>query len=226
MAVKKDVEILPLEFETTQFTIIGRSPLIVHAWNEKARKQILDPQTGEPKIKKHDKRVPFNDFVSSLNWLTPMPELCETEEETKKKYEAAIKKGAAFGFDIGGIKKSIIRGAARLGMPIVQTELKGTFFLFGAGKHSTFQFAEIISPNPPKMREDFVKIGGISKTTDIRFRAQFDIWEIPLILKINKNAKYSLKQIVNLINAGGFACGLGEWRPERDGQFGMYELKQ
>ena len=27
-------------------------------------------------------------------------------------------------------------------------------------------------------------------------------------------------------NAGGFATGIGEWRPKKDGQYGMYKLKE
>jgi hypothetical protein len=35
-----------------------------------------------------------------------------------------------------------------------------------------------------------------------------------------------LEQLLNIVNAGGFAVGIGEWRPEKDGQYGMYYLKQ
>jgi hypothetical protein len=28
-----------------------------------------------------------------------------------------------------------------------------------------------------------------------------------------------------MVNYGGFCVGIGEWRPEKKGQFGMYELK-
>ena len=34
----------------------------------------------------------------------------------------------------------------------------------------------------------------------------------------------SLEQIINIINAGGYVCGVGEWRPERDGQYGMFHV--
>ena len=34
----------------------------------------------------------------------------------------------------------------------------------------------------------------------------------------------TLEQIVNLINLGGFTCGIGEWRPEKDGSFGTYQV--
>ena len=43
-------------------------------------------------------------------------------------------------------------------------------------------------------------------------------------MSYNANGMYSLEQIVNIINAGGYACGIGEWRPERDGQYGMFHV--
>lgn len=104
------------------------------------------------------------------------------------------------------------------------TELRGTFFLSGATDASTIDYAEIVG-SKPAMREDTVKVGGMSKSADIRYRAEFSEWEIPLKLKYMKNGKYSLEQLLNMVNYGGFCCGIGEWRPERDGQLGMYELK-
>ena len=122
-----------------------------------------------------------------------------------------------------GIKQSIIAGAYRAGLDVKQTELRGSFFIEGATEASTIDMAEIVGP-PPIMREDMVKVGGMSKVADIRYRGEFLEWEIPLRIRYNADGKYSLEQIINMVNYGGFVCGIGEWRPERDGQFGMYEL--
>ena len=46
-----------------------------------------------------------------------------------------------------------------------------------------------------------------------------------MIMEYPKNGKYNLEQLLNLINYGGFVTGIGEWRPEKDGQHGMYRLK-
>jgi hypothetical protein len=29
---------------------------------------------------------------------------------------------------------------------------------------------------------------------------------------------------MNLLNTAGFAVGVGEWRPEKDGQYGMFRV--
>lgn len=228
MAKKSEVkalEIMSIELVEVPITIVGTTPLIVHAWSEKVKREMLEKQMGVAKARKHAIKVPTNDFINSLNWLTPKPEDGADDEEAMKNFKEAVKKGAAFGFHIGGIKQSFITGASRSGMDVKMTELRGSFFLKGAGKHSNSDYAEIITTEAPHIREDMVMVGGMSKSADLRYRGQFDEWEIPLIMQYNKNGKYSLEQLLNLVNAGGFATGIGEWRPEKDGQYGMYQLK-
>jgi hypothetical protein len=222
---KQVLEILSVDLDEVRFTIKGTTPLIVHAWSEKAKREMLEKQMGVAKKRKHDIKVPTNDFISSMNWLTPMPELGKDDDEAMANFEEAIRNGARFGFHIGGIKQSFITGAYRSGMDVKQTELRGSFFLRGAGEYSNTDYAEIVTAKPPHMREDTVMVGGMSRAADLRYRGQFDEWEIPLIMQYNKNGKYTLEQLLNIVNAGGFAVGIGEWRPEKDGQYGMYHLK-
>jgi len=221
---KKIVGISPIQIETVEVTIKGKTPLIVHSWDEKAKRLMLETQTkGKVTAKRHAK-IPTNDFMASLYWLTDKPAWGDTEEEAQENWAEALKKGPSFGFPTTGIKKSVISGAYRAGLDVKQTELRGTFYLYGVGGCSTDDFAEI-SFSEIEMREDMVRVGGQSKSADIRYRAQFPEWEIPLALNYHKNGKYSLKQILNMFNYGGFCVGIGEWRPERNGQFGMYEIK-
>lgn len=85
----------------------------------------------------------------------------------------------------------------------------------------------IISFDPFLKRED---VRGLTDaqvgmgTADIRYRGEFRNWYADLVVSYNANGMYSLEQIVNIINAGGYACGIGEWRPERDGQYGMFHV--
>jgi hypothetical protein len=72
------------------------------------------------------------------------------------------------------------------------------------------------------MREDCVKIA--MGTTDLRYRPEFKKWGMRLVVSFNARA-ISLDQIINLINLGGYAVGLGEHRPERDGDKGRFEVK-
>lgn len=218
------IEIKPMELQTVDITIVGTTPLIIHAWSDKAKQMMLDKQRGKATKAKHEIKIPVNDFMAACYWLTEQPELGANDEEAEANFQAAIAAGAKFGFPVTGIKQSAIMGAKRGGLDVVATELRGSFFLEGATEASTNDIAEIIS-EPPTMREDMVKVGGMSKTADIRYRPEFHNWEIPMRMTYNVNGKYSLEQLLNCFNVGGFVCGIGEWRPERDGQNGMYRLK-
>lgn len=225
MAAKKtaSVEIKPMELQTVELTIEGITPLVVHAWSEKAKRMMLDKQRGKATKTKHEVKIPVNDFMQACYWLTEQPESGETDEEAESNFNQAISQGARFGFPVTGIKQSVIMGAMRGGLDVKTTELRGSFFLEGSTDDATVDIAEIVS-DVPVMREDMVKVGGMSKTADIRYRPEFRNWRIPLRMTYNVNGKYSLEQLLNCFNVGGFVCGIGEWRPERDGQMGMYKL--
>jgi hypothetical protein len=73
----------------------------------------------------------------------------------------------------------------------------------------------------PSMREDMVRVGmGVA---DIRYRGEFKSWKCKIRIRYNNNV-LSLEQIVNLFNTAGFAIGVGEWRPSRDGSKGMFHV--
>jgi hypothetical protein len=225
MAVKKStsIEIKPISIETVDIVIVGITPLITHAWSEKAKRMMLEQQQGKKKGAKHEIKIPVNDFMGSLHWLTDQPEFGETDEDAEANW-LEVADTAKFGFPCDGIKASIISGAYRAGLDVKQTELRGTLFIEGRTEASTVDIAEIVGP-APVMREDMVRLSGMGRAADIRYRAEFKEWEIPLRIKYIKDGKYSLEQLLNMVNYGGFVTGIGEWRPEKNGQFGMYELK-
>ena len=56
------IEIAPRQIEVAELLIIGDSPLVVHRWSEKARKQIEDNQAKKAKSGKKEPRDPKADF--------------------------------------------------------------------------------------------------------------------------------------------------------------------
>lgn len=207
------IEIKPIKLERIRIRIKGDSPLIMHAWSEKAKKEMLDKQMKVTTTTAKSAKNPVEDFIRSMYWLSPMP-----EEMTKYAYEKAIEAGARFGFPVTAIKQAAMATAYRMGWIDNQMALRGSFFIEGA----TSEMAEIVS-DKPEMREDMVKVG--MGTADLRYRGQFNNWYSDLTIIFNANGKYTKEQIVNFINAAGFCCGIGEWRPERDGQFGMFHVE-
>ena len=222
MATKKTTEVLeirPLQIKKISVRIVGDTPLIMHAWSEKAKRMMLEAQMGKSKGKKKDAKSPADDFVRSMYWITPMPEYKDgaSEEEIQSAFTDAIENGAKFGFPVTAFKQAAISAAYRMGWAKDKVSLRGAFFIDG----DIDGMVEIKS-DVPKMREDMVKVG--MGTADIRYRGEFDNWSADITVSYNENGNYSLENIVNIINAGGYICGVGEWRPEKDGQYGMFHV--
>lgn len=79
----------------------------------------------------------------------------------------------------------------------------------------------VIKGSEPEMREDMVRIA--MGTADIRYRGQFFPWWTVLTIKYNANV-FSAEQLLNMLNTAGFAVGVGEWRPEKDGSYGRFHV--
>jgi hypothetical protein len=86
--------------------------------------------------------------------------------------------------------------------------------------HTVGELVEI--EGNPYMREDMVRVG--MGTADIRYRPGFPEWAVTLTVRYNTRAM-TLQQLVHLFNQAGFSTGVGEWRPERDGSFGMFHVE-
>lgn len=230
MATKKATEtvtIKPLSLKHVKIRIVGDSPLITHAWSEKAKREMLDKQTGEGKTKKHPTKMPFDDFARGLYWLTKMPTeniIDPATQElrdvvTEELFNKAIADGARFGFPADSVKMAANAAAYRLGFVKNQTALRGAYFI-NADENGGDMLE--IKGCTPMMREDMVRV---QMSTDIRYRPIFENWYMDAVIEYNASGQMKIGDIINCINAGGYACGLGEWRPEKDGRFGRFHVE-
>lgn len=118
------------------------------------------------------------------------------------------------GTSVAGLTKVAARQAFHiLGEDV---DVKGVF----EGTKSRHNLVRILG-GAPAMREDTVKVG--MGGSDLRYRGEFADWHARLLVRYNANV-LSESQILNLINVAGFAVGVGEWRPERDGMNGMFHV--
>lgn len=74
MAKEKEVIIPAINIQTAVIKVVGDSPLIMHKWSEKAKKEMLDKQMKKAKTKGHDAKDPVRDFIDSMYWLEGEPE--------------------------------------------------------------------------------------------------------------------------------------------------------
>ena len=123
--------------------------------------------------------------------------------------------GVRSGFPAVGFKSAMVRAGKQLGY--VMADLKGMFFVLP----DEGDLIEIQGEH--RMREDMVRIG--MGTSDIRFRAEYPFWKSDITILYNSSA-ISAEEIAKLLEVAGFACGIGEWRPEKSasGSFGLFEI--
>lgn len=213
------VAIRPIEIKRVPIHIEGDTPLIMHAWSEKAKQMMLDAQMGKAKGKVKPKKSPAEDFVDSMYWLDGKPVITAamSEEARMAAFADAVEDGARFGFPVTAFKQAAISAAYRMGWSKDKVSLRGAFFI-ESDENGMIE----IDSDAPTMREDMVRVG--MGTADIRYRGQFDNWSADLVISYNANGPYDLDSIINIINAGGYVCGVGEWRPEKDGQYGQFHV--
>jgi hypothetical protein len=196
-----NLAIPPIETKTFMVKLVGDSSLIVHKWSEKAKKMILDKQTKKAGTGKEAKD-PWADYCDSMYWLTNKP-TNPTEDDIAN---------ARFGFPAKAFKACAIDAGYQQGIIPKKTTARGAFHILG-------EMVEI--QGKPQIREDMVRVG--MGAADIRYRGEYPEWSAVLTIRYNPRAM-SAEQIINLLNFGGFSNGVGEWRPEKDGDHGTFHV--
>jgi len=189
------IEIARIDSESIRVPIVGTSPLIMHRFPEKAKKQMLDAQQGRksPKVV----RDPEADYQASFHRL----------------------KDGGYGIPAAAFKKATV-GGARFYSAITMTALRQ--FLFFRGEVGAD--GQMLNPvvGEPHMREDFVRINN-GRGTDLRYRPEFPEWSTTLEV-VYVTSALTRDSVLSLIDAGGLGVGVLEWRPEKGGEFGTYRI--
>lgn len=214
MAKSKSAEpkqiVIP-EIKTPSFlvTVEGDTPLIVHKFSEKQKRQMADKQQGKATMKKEAKD-PEAEYQSCFYHIPPAPTGARF-----RKGEASV---ARFGFPATGIKKAMVR-ACSLVEAVPMTVMRMAVFVEAAAKNCD-GLVPIIHKEVKRV-EDTVRLGG--KVADLRYRPYFYDWSMNLKITYNANV-ITEEQVVNLLNLAGFSVGIGDWRPEKDGNNGRFHV--
>lgn len=189
------VSIDKLAEETIRIPIIGTSPLIIHRFSEKAKRQMLDAMQGRKSPK--------------------------TVKDPEAEYEGAAYKfeDGAYGFPVIGFKAATVSAARFYGKDVSMTALRQFVFFRGEVGVDGQQLARIVGE--PIIREDVVRVG--RGGADLRYRPEFREWATTLEVTYIKSV-ITQGSVLSLIDAGGLGVGIGEWRPEKSGDFGTYKI--
>lgn len=188
------IEIHQIAAETLLVPIVGTTPLIVHRFSEKAKRQMLDNMQGRKSPKQ--------------------------AKDPQAEYEAAFYRlgDGGYGFPSLAFKAATV-GGARFYSGVTMTALKQFMYLRGEVGDDGRALTRI--EGDAVMREDVVTVG--RNGSDLRYRPQFSEWRATLEVTYVTSA-LTRGSILSLIDAGGMGVGVGEWRPEKDGDFGTYRV--
>lgn len=214
-----EIKIPALNIITMGVRIKGLTPLIYHKFSEKSKKQMRDKQAKKASTGR-EVRNPEQEYYDSFYY----------DLDGNIAFPALSVKQSVIGSarQIDGVTMVEVMGAVIIvgdvnGMiPVLVNNKKikpGKLDLDGPFPDNIFG---IDKSNPNiEMREDTVTVG--MGSTDLRYRGSVKNWEMAFIVKFNGN-KFSPEQVLNLFQYAGFACGLGEWRTEKSGLSGAFEI--
>ena len=195
------IELPRLTIETVEVPLIGDSPLITHAWSAKAKAQMAATQQKRA-AKGREAKDPWAEFCAAAYWLDGMPaKATESDVET-----------ARFGFPAVGFKSAAVDAVTSVAS-MTKVAARQAFHIEG-------ELVEISGP-PPSMREDIARVG--MGKADLRYRPEFKPWGAILTVRVNVSA-ISVEQVVGLFDLAGFAVGIGDWRPQRNGPYGRFHV--
>lgn len=132
----------------------------------------------------------------------------------KKDYEESLYKhpDGGYGFPTVAFKAAAIDACSHIS-GVTKVLARGSFHIDG----------ELVKiTGRPSMREDMVRIG--MGTADIRYRGEFKKWSTKFVVRYNASV-ITPEQIFNLFNTAGFAIGVGEWRPQKNGSYGLFHVE-
>jgi len=184
-----------IQVEALSVPILGTSPLIVHRFSEKAKRQMLDAMQGRK---------------------TP-----KEAKDPQAEYEAAFYRfsDGGYGFPVVAFKAATVDASRFYGKSVTKVGLRQFLFMRGEIGADGQQLSRITGE--PHMREDPVTVGRSGR--DLRYRPEFMEWSTSLHV-IYVTSALTRDSVLSLIDAGGMGVGVGEWRPEKDGDFGTYRI--
>jgi hypothetical protein len=189
------ISLKPIARAKMTFGIRGTSPIIMHQWSEKAKSMMRDKQQAGKKTRERELRKPGDEAMAATY---------RTESG-----DVGI---PAMAF------KSAILTAAHKDIGIEKTLVRKALFLICKDPGLVLPFTAC---DEPIVREDMVRVG--MGAADLRYRPEFRNWKCVVELEIDAELLQDA-DVLALVGRAGFGVGLCEWRPEKGGEFGRFEI--
>lgn len=198
MSTEKPINSAEIGIQSVELTLRGRkgSPLVIHAFAEKAKQEIRDKQQKKAKKTKEERK--------------PMEE-CEAA-----KYIDSEGRECA---PITALKKSIITAATAFD-DVTKVGLRQALFVDSVAVPGASLVPIETHEGKPAvgvMREDAVTIG--INTRGLAYRPEYKEWQLRIRVEFNPRI-VSKEQLLALVDQAGWGVGICEGRPERSSALG------
>lgn len=189
------IEIPSPNFKTITLKAVGITPLMMHRFSEKSRKQMEEAQTAKDKTKK--KRQP-KDYVAEYNGA---------------RYVSTSRWD---GIPAAMFRHAMIAACRTInGLPM--TQAKGAFFVRGQGRDKNDGIDLVRIYGKPVHDKRPVRLE--SGVADLRNRPRYDYWYCNVTITYDAD-RLSVNDIGNLFSRAGLQVGVGELRPQGKKSFG------
>ena len=203
MAKKEEVRGLkPVNRRLVTVRLVGKSPLIQHKWGEKAKELMRMKQQEGKKTKDRELRDPEDEGHKAGYY-------CDKEEKVPGVLAVAI-------------KTAVIEAAHNdLGMP--KTLVRKALFIYPMGREVVIPLETVSGEGNPvvEIAEDMVRVG--QGSADLRYRPYFFDWAVTTRWEVDVDL-LQVQDLLLLLERAGFGVGIHEWRPEKGGEYGRFEI--
>ena len=198
MAKQIKINVAEVGIKTIDLTLRGKkgSPLVIHAFAEKAKQEIRDKQQKKAK-KAKEQRQPQEEFLAARY----------VDDQGRE------------GAPITALKKSIVTAATAFD-DLTKVALRQAIFVDSVGNPgSSIVPIENYDGSPAigVMREDAVTIAG--KTRALSYRPEYKEWQLRIRIEYNPRL-VSEEQLLALVDQAGWGVGICEGRPEKTSALG------
>lgn len=196
-------EIQPLRIARMAIKIRGSSPLMIQAFSKKAKDEMIEAQTTtKPKAKKKPPRK-IKEEIQNAKIL----------DAKKKPVVPAI-----------WLKCAIVTAAMRY-YEVRSSFLKGVLRVCGnTTDKATGDEAITLKFKRESVDERIVRLQDMRRTAFVRYRPVYHDWSCEFLVEWDQSA-IDADAIVEFIRRAGWSIGLGEYRREKGGEFGSFEIE-
>ena len=198
MSDKKTISVKPLNVKTVEVTIQGDSDLILNKMTDSSITEIVEKQTGKTGKKTKEAINMYQRLIEGIHWMDG-----KEDDFTEDGWKKALENNRV-GYDASGIKKGICDAAVR-----VLGESKST--ITNANIQVLPEKANLVPIEFTDVAIDESVITNYKGNAFVTYRNVFSGWSSKFKIQFMPD-NISIEQLVELIQAMGFAGGIGAHR--------------